>query len=317
MFRVGDVLDRTYEIRGLLGRGGMGEVYDAFDRRLQRAVAIKIANADAANDSTAIRNEARALAAIRHPSVIAVFASGEHEGVEYVVMERVLGENLQTHIRKFKAFPLIEALSILSRVSEGLAVVHQSGIAHRDVKPDNVVLAPGGRAVLMDFGVFIAEFDAASAMSSGSPAYMAPETIRGTVGSGDAFLVDIYAFGVLAFELLTGELPFVSTSARDLYMSHLSEPVPRVRDRRAEVPQALDDLVYHLMAKDPLERPQGMDEVSHRLRRLRFNDHEPGPVSVRNPGGPPSGRLSTGRIRVEEVAASTEEERTTHTRRRP
>ncbi len=318
VFRVGDVLDRTYEIRGLLGEGGMGQVYDAFDLRLQRSVAIKVAWPTV--DVASIRKEAQALAAIRHPSVIMVFACGEHEGHEYVVMERVHGVNLETHIRRRmsagKPFPMTEALEILAQIADGLAIVHRAGIAHRDVKPDNVMLAPGGRTVLMDFGVFVPEFDAAAHVTaSGSPAYMAPETIAGNVGSGGGFLVDVYAFGVLAFELLTGALPFPGATAREVLMSHLSAEVPRVRERRADLSAGLDELVTQLMAKDPFERPQGMDEVSHRLRRLRASESgDSGPVSARAPT--PSGRVSTGRITIEEIPVSTDQSTTTQTRRK-
>lgn len=313
VFRVGDLVGDTYEIRSLLGEGGMGQVYEAFDQRLNRIVAIKVAWPTV--DATSVRKEARALAAIRHPCVIAVYAAGEHKGTEYIVMERLLGETLQTHIRRRvsagKPFSFPDAIDILIHVAEGLAVVHKAGIAHRDVKPDNVMLAPGDRTVLMDFGVFVPEFEAAQhSGASGSPAYMAPETISGTVSDGGGFLVDVYAFGVLAFELLTGELPFASATPREVLMKHLSASVPRVRDRRLDVPSGLDELVQHTMTKDPFERPQGMDEVMHRLRRM-VTTFESGPISARSPA---SGRMQA-RVAVQEIPVNTDE-RTTQTRRR-
>ena len=313
VFPIGALVDRTYEIRSLLGEGGMGQVYEAYDQRLNRIVAIKVAWPTI--DAASIRKEARALAAIRHPCVISVYACGEHEGTEYVVMERILGVTLDNHIRRRvssgKPFSYADAVVILGQVAEAIAVVHRAGIAHRDVKPDNVMLAPGDRTVLMDFGVFVPEFEAAMhSGASGSPAYMAPETISGTVGTGGGFLVDVYSFGVLAFELLTGELPFPSASPRDVLMKHLSADVPRVRDRRIDVPSALDELVHQLMSKDPFERPQGMDEVLHRLRRAVS---DPGPVTSR--ASTPSSRRSTGpHVAVQEIPVSTDE-RTTHTRR--
>lgn len=232
VFQIGDLVGDTYEIRSLLGEGGMGQVYEAFDQRLNRIVAIKVAWPTV--DATSVRKEARALAAIRHPCVIAVYAAGEHKGTEYIVMERLLGETLQTHIRRRvsagKPFSFPDAIDILIHVAEGLAVVHKAGIAHRDVKPDNVMLAPGDRTVLMDFGVFVPEFEAAQhSGASGSPAYMAPETISGTVSDGGGFLVDVYAFGVLAFELLTGELPFASDAARGVDEAPVGERAARAR----------------------------------------------------------------------------------------
>jgi eukaryotic-like serine/threonine-protein kinase len=315
VFKYGDIIDETYEIRGLLGEGGMGQVYEAFDQRLNRVVAIKVAWPTI--DITSVRKEARALAAIRHPCVLTVFAAGEHNGTEYIVMERILGVTLETHIRRRvsagKPFAFGDAIEILVHVAEALAVVHKAGIAHRDVKPDNVMLAPGDRTVLMDFGVFVPEFEAAQHSGvSGSPAYMAPETISGTIGTGGGFLVDVYSFGVLAFELLTGELPFPGATPRDVLLKHLSADVPRVRDRRLDVSGALDELVHQLMAKDPFERPQGMDEIVHRLKRMA-TAHEAAPVSRNQP---PSGRLATGpRIAVQEIPMGSDD-RTTQTRRK-
>lgn len=310
VFSAGELVDNTYEIKSLLGEGGMGQVYEAFDQRLNRAVAIKVAWPTV--DATSVRKEARALAAIRHPCVMTVFAAGEHNGTEYIVMERIPGVTLETHIRRRvsagKPFAYGDAIEILIHVAEALSVVHKAGIAHRDVKPDNVMLAPGDRTVLMDFGVFVPEFEAAQHSGvSGSPAYMAPETISGTVGTGGGFLVDVYSFGVLAFELLTGELPFPSASPRDVLLKHLSADVPRVRDRRLDVPSQLDELVHQLMAKDPFERPQGMDEIVHRLKRIAVT-YESGPVSARNP---PSARIATApRVAVQEIPVASEEKKT-------
>ena len=310
VFRVGDVLNDTYEIRGILGQGGMGQVFDAYDRLLNRSVAIKAAWPTF--DAIAVRKEAQALAAIRHACIIAVFACGIHEGTEYVVMERISGVNLETHIRRRtnggKPFLVPEALEILATLADGLAVVHRAGIAHRDVKPDNVMLAPGGRVVLMDFGVFAPEFDMGTQTgASGSPAYMAPETISGSIGAGGGFLVDVYAFGVITFELFTGELPFPGVTARDVLLKHLAAQVPALSQKRPDVPPALDSLVTQLLAKDPFERPQSMEEVAHRLRKIRE-------LSTENPA---SSRSSTGRIKVDEVPMSTEDStRTTRTRSR-
>jgi len=310
VFRIGDVLSETYEIRGVLGQGGMGQVFDAYDRLLNRNVAIKVAWPTF--DATAVRKEAQALAAIRHPCIIAVFACGIHAGTEYVVMERISGVNLETHIRRRtnggKPFLVPEAIEVLATLADGLAIVHRTGIAHRDVKPDNVMLAPGGRVVLMDFGVFAPEFDMGTQTgASGSPAYMAPETISGNIGAGGGFLVDVYAFGVIAFELFTGVLPFPGVTARDVLLKHLAAEAPALIERRPDVPPALDALVRQLLSKDPFERPQSMEEVAHRLRKMRDAALDQ----------PVSSRLSTGKIKIDEVPNSTEDPtRTTRTRSR-
>ena len=307
LFKVSDVLSDTYEIRGLLGQGGMGQVYDAYDRYLNRAVAIKVAWPTVG--ATAVRKEAQALAAIRHPAMVVVYAGGVHEGTEYVVMERVAGVDLATHIRRRtnagKPFHVSEAIEILVGIAEGLAAVHRAGIAHRDVKPDNIMLAPGGRIVIMDFGVFVPEFAMGDhSAASGSPAYMAPETISGSVGGGGGFLVDVYALGVMAFELLTGALPFPGSTPREVYMKHLREKPPTVRSRRSEAPLSLDALVSGLMTKDPAERPQSLDEVAHQLRSMLVapvGRSIPAPSSRRTSSKPePSSRISTSRVIIEE-----------------
>jgi len=294
LFEVGDVLNDTYEIRGVLGQGGMGQVYDAYDRYLHRHVAIKVAWPNVG--ASAVRKEAQALAAIRHPSLVSVHHCGIHNGTEYVVMERVGGVNLEAHIRRRthsgRPFAIVEAIEILVALADGLAAVHRAGIAHRDVKPDNVMLAPGGRVVMMDFGVFLPEFAAGGEENgAGSPAYMAPESISGTVGYGGGFLVDVYSFGVVTYEILTGELPFKGENAREFFMHHLSTPPPQLRAKRSDAPPQLEALVAALLTKDPHDRPQSMDEVAGRLRKMLAGMK----VEARGP-------LSSGRAIVAEEA---------------
>jgi len=300
-FAIGAVIAGTYEIRGILGHGGMGQVYDAYDLRLARPVAIKVAWPTVG--ASAVRTEAQALAAIRHPAMVAVYACGEHQGTEFVVMERVPGVTLAEHLRRRansgKPFGLAEILAILSALAEGLGAVHRAGIAHRDVKPDNVMLAPAGRVVLMDFGVFLPEFAMSASGASGSPAYMAPETISGAVSSGGGFLVDVYAFGVIAYELASGDVPFRGRTAGEIFVQHLSSEPPSLQAVRpaGEGWGGFDALVRRLLAKDPFERPQSMDEVAHQLRRVSDGS---APVSVRSPLSAPA-PVSSGRF----VAAET------------
>jgi serine/threonine-protein kinase len=316
LFAVGSLLAGTYEIRGILGHGGMGQVYDAYDTKLARPVAIKVAwpNVGAA----AVRNEAQALAAIRHPAMVAVYACGEHEGTEFVVMERVPGVTLASHLRRRlnagKPLSLAEILGILGALADGLGAVHRAGIAHRDVKPDNVMLAPSGRVVLMDFGVFLPEFAVSASSASGSPGYMAPETISGAIASGGGFLVDVYAFGVIAFELATGDLPFRGDTASEFFVQHLSSEPPSLRDVRPERPElggSFDGLVRQLLAKDPLERPQSMDEITHQLRRVTDAS---GPLSARIPV--PASSRGSGRFVVEESPPIADDEGNARSRTR-
>lgn len=300
-FSVGEVVAGSYEIRGILGQGGMGQVYDAYDLRLARSVAVKVAWPTIG--ATAVRAEAQALAAIRHPAMVAVYACGEHRGTEFVVMERLVGVTLGEHHRRRlnagKPLSLAEILEVLGALADGLGAVHRAGIAHRDVKPDNVMLAPSGRVVLMDFGVFLPEFAMGASAASGSPWYMAPETIKGAIETGGGFLVDVYAFGVIAFELASGEVPFTGTTSREIFVQHLGSAPPSLRAVRPDRPELagpFDALVQQLLAKDPLERPQSMEEIVHQLRRVADAG---GPASVRMPSAPRA-ESASGRFVVAE-----------------
>jgi serine/threonine-protein kinase len=168
------------------------------------------------------------------------------------------------------SFCIGEVVDVVGGIAEALAVVHGAGMAHRDVKPANVILAPDDRVVLTDFGLFRPESEPGSdGHLSGSPPYMAPETICGIIARGEAFLVDVYALGVVAYELLTGTLPFTHPDlTRSLWM-HLTRPVPDPTALRADIPPCLAELVRAMLAKDPRARPQGMDEVLWQLRDLR------------------------------------------------
>jgi eukaryotic-like serine/threonine-protein kinase len=270
----GTVLGDQFEVRDLIGEGGMGQVYEAQDRWLNRRVAIKVGRTA---QGTSVLAEAQALAALRHPSIVAIHSVGHHGGMEYVVMELIHGPSLDEHMirqrKRAQLFPIHEAVELLVGVSEGLAAVHRAGIAHCDVKPSNILLAPGNRVVLTDFGIFQPEINTSKARDpAGSPSYMAPETISRTVRPGEAYLVDIYALGVMAYELLTGAPPFPDGNVNRVFWWHLTQEPPKPRERRPEVPPRLSDLVHEMLAKDPRTRPQSMEEVSWRLQHL-FGAH--------------------------------------------
>ena len=272
VFSIGEVLNGVYEIKGILGSGGMGQVFEAHDRALNRRVAIKAHWTHIEPDT--VRKEAQALSAIRHPGMVTVYTVGVHRAVHYVVMERVYGVSLDAHLARLnetkQRFALGEAIDILASIAEGLAAVHRAGVAHRDVKPSNVMLAPGNRVVLMDFGIFLPEIDdAIRTAGSGSPDYMAPETINHSIEPGAGYLVDVYAFGVIAFEILTGKVPFQGATPFAIFDQHLRARAPDLTRVRSDVPPRLARLIDELLAKDPRERPQSMETVAYRLRALR------------------------------------------------
>jgi serine/threonine-protein kinase len=269
---IGELVGDAYEVRALLGAGGMGEVYEAHDRVLNRRVALKVMRPNIPADY--LLREGRALAALHNPGVVAVHTMGLHRDVAYLVMERVHGLSLDRVVDDRRArsepFETGEVLDLLVAIADTLAVVHRAGLAHRDVKPGNVMLAPGGRVVLMDFGLVLPQADRAGhRIVEGSMQYMPPEALAGVVAEGEAPLGDIYALGVLGYELLVGQDPHDGDDATELYQSKAKMPQPRVGRARPDVPPALDDLLAQLMSPDPNERPPGADAVLWSLRTIR------------------------------------------------
>jgi serine/threonine-protein kinase len=265
IFETGDILSDTYEIRGVLGGGGMGQVFDAHDRGLNRRVALK-ANYANTNPLFTIRQEAQALAAVRHPGVVAVHALGTHDGIDYMVMEHVSGVTLAHHLHRLeeKGLPLAERLDILIAAADGLAAIHRAGLSHGDVKPDNILLAASGRVVLTDLGLVRPDYDRDQGVVAGTPEYMAPEIFAPRVPPTSRHLVDVYAFGILAYRMIVGEPPFKGSGPIELLMLHATAPAPKVPGNKR-----LAELVDSLLAKDPLDRPPTMDQVVWQLRAAK------------------------------------------------
>jgi len=294
IFPIGEVLSGTYEVRSVLGAGGMGQVFEAQDLSLNRRVAIKAAWPDLRES---VRKEAQALAAIRHPSMVTVYAMGLHEGTEYVVMERIYGVSLDTHLhrRRTRGEPLtpLEVVDLLIAIGDGLTAVHRASVAHRDIKPSNIMLAPGNRVVLMDFGLFLPEFEVAGQTTvAGSPQYMAPEAISNEVLPGAGHLVDLYALGIVAYEMLTGDVPFNSDEIMEVWEQHLTADVPDVRKQRPDTPPKLASLIQALVQKDPSERPQNIEAVVWQLQALREHlrptPERPSPRAGSSPAAAPA-----------------------------
>jgi serine/threonine-protein kinase len=267
IFALGETLGDTYEIRALLGQGGMGQVFDAHDKNLSRRVAIK---ANFPGVPQQLRNEAQALAAVRHPGVVGVYALGTHRGIDYMVMEHVAGVTLAHHMERLEGagVPLVERVDILIAIADGLAAIHRAGIAHGDVKPENVLLSASGRVVLSDLGLVRAAYEPDGGLMVGTPAFMAPEIISPKYASAGWHLIDVYAFGVLAFRLLSGRLPFDAEGALELVLMHAEIEPPRLADV-ARVPKRLGELVDSLLLKEPTERPASMDAVVWQLRAAK------------------------------------------------
>jgi CheY-like chemotaxis protein len=267
IFALGDVLTDTYEIRSVLGHGGMGQVFDAHDRGLARRVAIK---ANWPKTTQAVRVEAQALAAVKHSGVVGVYALGTHETVDYMVMEHVSGVTLAQHLDRLESagLPLVERLDILVAIADGLAAIHRAGISHGDIKPANILLAASGRVVLTDLGLVRAAYEPDEGLVAGTPAFMAPEIVSPMFTNAGWHLVDAYAFGVLAYRVLTGGLPFEARTDVEVLLMHVHSPVPAIAED-AGIPRRLAELVAQLMSKDPTDRPATMDAVVWQLRSAK------------------------------------------------
>jgi serine/threonine protein kinase len=268
IFTIGSLVSDAYEIRAVLGHGGMGQVFDAHDLGLVRRVAIK-ANFPEIGTEFSIRNEGRALAAIRHPGVVSVYALGSHDGIDYMVMEHVSGVTLAHHLHRLgQNTPLQERLDVLVAIADGLAAVHRAGISHGDVKPENILLAASGRVVLMDLGLVRAAYEPDRGIVAGTPDYMAPEIFSGRQLGTERHLADIYAFGVLTYRVVADTLPYHGTDAVGVLLAHADAPVPKLSEVML-VPKRLCELVTSLMAKDPNDRPISMDAVVWQLRTIK------------------------------------------------
>lgn len=262
---VGRVIDGRYRIVDRIATGGMATVYRALDLRLERPVAVKILHAGWASDAHArmrFQREARAAAQLSHPDVVSVFDAGEDGGEPFLVMEYVAGATLRDVIRDRLRLGAGEAAAVMDHVLAALAAAHRIGLVHRDVKPENVLITPDGRVKVADFGLARAVADATITTTAsgliGTAAYLAPEQWTGqAVDAG----CDVYAAGVMLFELLTGTPPFAGDSPAAVMRRHLEEAVPPPSTFAPGVPAELDRLVGWATEREASDRPRDAAEL--------------------------------------------------------
>jgi len=258
------VLAHRYEVGDLIGRGGMAEVHIGYDNRLGRTVAIKILRSDLARDPsflTRFRREAQAAAGLNHPSIVAVYDTGEEQfagpngarqTIPFIVMEYVEGHTVRDILKDGAAAPIDEAVEILTGVLSALEYSHAAGLVHRDIKPANVMLTPTGAVKVMDFGIARAMADVGQTMTQtqavvGTAQYLSPEQARGEAVDTRS---DLYSAGCLLFELLCGRPPFVGDSPVSVAYQHVREAAPKPSDFAPDVPSKLDQVVLRALAKD-------------------------------------------------------------------
>ena len=305
------VLGDRYTLVELLGDGGMAKVYLARDNSLDREVALKVLREQFAGDEEFVerfRREAMSIAALNHPGIVQVYDRGRTEdGTFYIVMEYVPGGTLKERIKGKGNLASGEAAGIASQVADALAVAHDHGIIHRDIKPQNVLLTASGEAKVSDFG--IARAASAKTMTQtnsllGTLAYMSPEQVRGErVGPAS----DLYSLGVVLYEMLTGEPPYQGDDPIATAMKHLDEPPRNPQEMNSAVPEELDALVVKLLAKDPEDRYVSAASLGNRTTKQMSRDTgkaHPAPTAApgRRVSDPPASLGRRGTLVVSLVA---------------
>jgi serine/threonine-protein kinase len=254
---IGTVLNERYRLESKLGSGGMSTVYLALDQTLERRVAIKVLHremSDQPDQLERFRRESRAVAQISHPNVVAVIDAGDDAGHPYIVFEYVEGETLKDRIDRFGRLPLDEAAAYSIEIGRGLQAAHLAGMVHRDVKPQNVLIDAEGRAKVTDFGIALSqESDGLTKTGRvlGTTDYVSPEQAMGREVDARS---DIYALGILLYEMLIGEVPFKAETLVGVAMKHVNDPMPDVQRRRPGTSAAVASVVERATRKEPKKR---------------------------------------------------------------
>ena len=264
-FLPGTLLASRYRIAGLLGRGGMGEVYRATDLTLGQAVALKFLPEAASRDERALArfyNEVRTARQVTHPNVCRVYDVGQVDGLEFISMEYVDGEDLSVLLRRIGRLPVDKAVETARQICAGLAAAHEKGVLHRDLKPANIMIDGRGQAVIMDFGLAGLSSQLQGDVRSGTPAYMSPEQLS---GSEVTFKSDIYALGLLLYELFTGKRAFEAATMMDLMRLQEQARPASLTTLVKELDPAVERVVLRCLSPDPRQRPASALAVSAAL----------------------------------------------------
>jgi len=273
---IGQIIGGRYEILELVGQGGMSAVYKARDPNLQRVVAIKLIHGFLASDPNfklRFKEEARAVAQLRHPNIVQVYDYNIDGDTSYMVQEYVPGETLQARLQRIneqdRCMPMEEVFKISQDVLNALGYAHQRGMIHRDIKPSNIMINIYGQAILMDFGIVKimgGESHTATGAVVGTAMYIPPEFIRGEKADERS---DLYSFGVTLFEMVSGHPPYEADSAMTLMMMHLNDPIPDISNLRSDIPTGFPDLIERALAKERDSRFSSAAEIAAALDRVK------------------------------------------------
>ena len=265
MIQIGKIFAGRYRIIKQIGRGGMADVYLAKDLILDgEEVAVKVLRTNYQTDPIAVarfQREARAMADLDHPHIVRITDIGEEEGQQYLAMEYVAGLDLKRYIKEHYPLSNEEAVRIMGQILLAMRLAHTRGIVHRDLKPQNILLTPDGTAKVTDFGIAVAFAETSLTQTNsmlGSVHYLSPEQARGSKATVQS---DIYAMGIIFYEMLTGHIPYDGDSAVTIALQHFQKPLPSVIDENPSVPQALENVVIKATAKKLTDRYQSVAEM--------------------------------------------------------